>query len=51
MCGDAAAPWFVEALDATGAVIGAARGISTPDDVTYGRHGAGAGITALTFAR
>lgn len=51
MCGDASAHWFVEVLDGNAAVITSARGISTPDDVTYQQHGAGAGQTALTFQR
>jgi hypothetical protein len=50
MCGGAVAYWYVAAYDAGGAVIAAARGISTPDDVsTY--YGDGAGITAMTFTR
>ncbi|HEX4449938.1 MAG TPA: hypothetical protein VH143_03655 [Kofleriaceae bacterium] len=47
LCKDASAYWYVEA-DSEGSDIGAARGIATPDD-TLAPHGAGAGITALTF--
>ena len=49
MCGDASAPWAVTVYSA-GEVIGAARGIATPSDVSYEPHGAGAGITALRFS-
>ena len=48
LCKDASAYWYVEA-DSEGVDIGAARGLSTPDD-TLAPHGPGAGITALTFA-
>jgi hypothetical protein len=48
LCGDASAAWAVTVYS-QGAVLGAARGIATPDDVTYEPHGAGAGITALHF--
>jgi hypothetical protein len=47
LCKDASAYWYVEA-DSEGVDIGAARGLSTPDD-TLAPHGPGAGITALTF--
>ena len=47
LCKDAVAYWYVEA-DSAGSDVAAARGISTPDD-TLAPHGAGAGITALTF--
>jgi hypothetical protein len=47
LCKDASAYWYVEA-DSEGVDIGAARGLSTPDD-TLAPHGPGGGITALTF--
>jgi hypothetical protein len=47
-CADASTGWLVTAFR-DGAPIGAARGIATPDDAEYGTHGAGAGVTALTF--
>jgi hypothetical protein len=49
LCGDASEPWAVSVYG-HGALIGAARGIATPDDVAYQPHGNLAGITALTFA-
>ncbi len=49
LCGDPIADWYVAAYGSDGALIGAAKGISTPDDVAYGPHGMGGGITALTF--
>lgn len=51
MCGAPDAVWYVEVLDSSKSLLAAARGISTPDDVTYSQHGAGAGQTALTFKR
>jgi hypothetical protein len=48
MCGDASAPWLVIVHHLDDPPI-YARGIATPDDVTYQPHGAGAGITALHF--
>jgi hypothetical protein len=48
MCGDAIAHWAVAAYQ-DGALIGAARGASTPDD-TLLPHGAGAGALALRFS-
>ena len=48
LCGDASAPWGLTVYS-QGEVIGAARGIATPDDVAYQPHGAGAGVTALRF--
>jgi hypothetical protein len=47
LCRDPDAYWYVEA-DSEGSDIAAARGIATPDD-TLAPHGAGAGITAMTF--
>lgn len=50
LCGDASAPWAVTVYRSGAPVEGlSVRGIATPDDVTYQPHGAGAGITALTF--
>jgi len=51
MCGQPVAPWAVTVFDSGGAIIGNARGIATADDVSYAAHGAGAGVTALTFER
>jgi hypothetical protein len=51
MCGAPSSPWYVEVFDDTGALLHAARGVSTQDDVTFGSHGPGAGVTALTFDR
>ena len=48
LCSDASAPWAVSVYRA-GQLIGAARGIATPDDVAYEPHGNLAGITALQF--
>jgi hypothetical protein len=48
LCGDAGADWYVAAYR-SGELLGAARGISTLDDVQLPSHGAGAGVTALTF--
>ena len=50
MCSDASAAWGV-AVYRAGVLVGAARGIATPDDVNYSPHGPGAGITALTFSQ
>jgi len=50
MCKDASASWYVAAYAADGSVIAAARGVSTAYDVSYGTHGKGGGVTALTFA-
>ena len=49
MCEDASAAWYVEVY-AQGALLGAARGVATPDDVAE-ITGYGAGVTALTFTR
>jgi len=49
LCGDPSAAWGVTVYS-SGEVLAAARGIATPDDVTYQPHGAGAGVTALHFA-
>jgi len=49
MCGDASEPWAVSVYR-EGALIGAARGISTSNDVDYEPHGRGAGTLALTFS-
>ncbi len=48
LCTDASAPWLVTVFH-QGTAIASARGIATPDDAEYGKHGAGAGVTALTF--
>ena len=48
MCGDASASWAVSAYH-DGALIGAARGVSTEDEVQLLPHGAGAGALALQF--
>lgn len=48
LCGDASAAWAVTVYS-HGEVLLTARGIATPYDATYEPHGAGAGITALTF--
>jgi hypothetical protein len=48
LCEDPVAYWYVEA-DYEGSDVGNARGVSTPD-ATLAPHGAGAGLTALTFA-
>lgn len=48
MCGDASAAWYVAAYRA-GELVGAARGLATPDDVLF-PHGAGAGVLALRFS-
>ena len=50
MCKDASARWYVAAYAADGSVIAEARGVSTASDVSYGTHGKGGGVTALTFA-
>jgi hypothetical protein len=47
LCEDPIAYWYVEA-DYEGSDVGNARGLSTPD-ATLGSHGAGAGLTAMTF--
>lgn len=47
MCGDASTAWYVYAKRGD-QVLGAARGVATPDD-TLAQHGAGAGVLALTF--
>lgn len=47
MCGDASTAWYVYAKHGD-ALLGAARGVATPDD-TLPQHGAGAGVLALTF--
>ena len=49
MCKDASAAWYVEVY-AHGALLAAARGAATPDDVR-GDHSYGAGVTALTFVQ
>lgn len=48
MCGDASAAWYVAAYR-RGELIGAARGVSTGDDVLQ-PHGRGAGTLALRFS-
>jgi len=48
MCGDPDAAWHVSAYRQQ-TLLGEARGLAVADDVTYGIHGRGAGITALTF--
>jgi hypothetical protein len=48
MCSDASAPWSVTVYHVGDAPRSAA-GIATPDDVTYGVHGPGGGVTALQF--
>ena len=48
MCGDASEYWAVSATH-NGALIGAARGVSTEDEVQLLPHGAGAGVLALQF--
>ena len=50
MCKDASTRWYVAAYAADGSVIAAARGVSTAYDASYGTHGKGGGVTALTFA-
>lgn len=47
MCRDASTPWYAAAYR-EGEVIGAARGIATPDD-TLTPHGEGAGVFAFYF--
>lgn len=47
LCQDPTAAWYVSATRA-GQLVGAARGISTIDDVEQ-KHGAGTGVTALVF--
>jgi hypothetical protein len=47
LCGGAVAYWYVAAYRA-GALVGAAQGVGTADDV-LAPHGAGAGVTALGF--
>jgi hypothetical protein len=49
MCSDASAPWAVSVYQA-GVLAASARGIATPYEATYDKHGAGAGTTALTFS-
>lgn len=49
LCGDASAAWYVAAYR-DGALVAAARGLSTPEDVLH-PHGAGAGVLALRFAQ
>ncbi|MGE0547812.1 MAG: hypothetical protein AB7O24_15795 [Kofleriaceae bacterium] len=48
MCGAPSAAWYVAAAR-DGVLLGAARGVSTPDDVLQ-PHGAGAGVLALRFS-
>jgi hypothetical protein len=48
LCGDASASWYVAAYR-NGALLGAARGVSTAADVLE-PHGAGAGVLALRLA-
>jgi len=48
MCGDPDVPWHVTAYRQQ-TLLGEARGLATADDVAFGIHGRGAGITALTF--
>jgi len=49
MCKDASAQWEVAAYR-SGALLGAARGVSTEFEVQQLPHGAGAGVLALQFA-
>lgn len=49
MCGDASENWAVSAYH-DGVLIGAARGVSTEDEVQLLPHGAGAGVLALQFS-
>nr|HEX4315266.1 hypothetical protein [Kofleriaceae bacterium] len=51
LCEDASANWAVAVYAADGSLIKSARGISTQDDVIYGKHGTGGGVTALTFSQ
>ena len=51
MCGAPDAQWYVAVTDENGAILATARGVATAADVSYGKHGAGAGFTALTFTR
>jgi hypothetical protein len=46
MCGGPAQAWYVAAYR-SGALLGAARGVSTDDDVALYAHGKGAGVRAL----
>lgn len=48
LCGDPNAAWHASAYRQR-ALLGAARGIATDEDVAYASHGRGAGVTALTF--
>jgi hypothetical protein len=49
LCGDPDAFWDAFASTEDGTVVGEARGIAVPDQVTYDQHGAGAGVTAFQF--
>jgi hypothetical protein len=53
MCGDPSAAWFATAYRCptpdTCTLVGAARGVAVPDDVTYQTHGVGAGVLAFRF--
>ena len=51
LCGAPDTYWYVAAYSGSGAIIDAAKGVSTPDDVAYEPHYGGGGITALTFAQ
>jgi hypothetical protein len=51
LCGAPDTFWYVAAYSGSGAIITAAKGVSTPDDVAYEPHYAGGGITALTFSQ
>ncbi len=48
MCGDPDAAWHVVAYQHD-QLLGEARGIAMPENVTYSTHGYGAGTTAFTF--
>ncbi|HEX7839566.1 MAG TPA: hypothetical protein VF469_18955 [Kofleriaceae bacterium] len=48
MCGGPAQAWYVAAYR-NGVLLGAARGVSTDDDVQLYSHGKGAGVLALEF--
>ena len=48
LCRDASASWYVDVYS-EGVLVGAARGVSTPDDVLDQHNEKGDGITALQF--
>jgi hypothetical protein len=51
LCGEPDTYWYVAAYSGSGAIIAAAKGVSTPDDVAYEPHFAGGGVTAMTFTQ